>query len=420
MRKIVSYLSLSAATLKPLYPAGMSDPLTAALGLAGLALGAIVAAAALRAMRVPGAAIAGGAVAGLLLGPSLLGRIAPETFEHTFVGGVEQRETRDALHRAQQIDRSAGVAGGIDPELAEQMAIDHAAALEAAVAEWEQAKHAFQLPQRATVALAVLAALLLGGVARVPNDGPAPNAIITSSIGLWSSLLPGGVAYLLLARVFGYDLPTAMLGAAAVAIGPWMLTGFDERSGHDAERGGARLMQSAGRVASVVALIAAAAALGLAGASWWWIALLAGMPLGWLVPGRVPTRHRPPGAEILLLPVLAALTALRVEIFQHWAWWPVIAFVLLSGDGRWLGALIGALLPGGRHALRTMRLVLGVMAAGPTQLCIAAIAAYAGLADGTLLLALLIGAVLVEMTGPVRRNAATRLVETEEMLEGVE
>ena len=56
------------------------------------------------------------------------------------------------------------------------------------------------------------------------------------------------------------------------------------------------------------------------------------------------------------------------------------------------------------------------MAAGPTQLCVAAIAGYAVLADGTLILALLIGAVIVETTAPVRRNAAARLVETEEIL----
>ena len=91
--------------------------------------------------------------------------------------------------------------------------------------------------------------------------------------------------------------------------------------------------------------------------------------------------------------------------------------LLLSGDGRWLGAVIGAVILGGRRGLRTMRLVLGSMAAGPTQLAVTAIAVHTRLIEPSLALALLLGAVLVETTATTRRGVARKIVEAEEQLE---
>ena len=72
---------------------------------------------------------------------------------------------------------------------------------------------------------------------------------------------------------------------------------------------------------------------------------------------------------------------------------------------------------GGRKNLRTMRLVLGSMACGPTQLAIAAIAVHTSTVDQNIPLALLLGAVIIEVTTPARRAMSRRLAQTEAELE---
>ena len=121
-------------------------------------------------------------------------------------------------------------------------------------------------------------------------------------------------------------------------------------------------------------------------------------------------------AQGLFVPSLAACAAMNIELFTHFAVLPLIVFVLLSGDARWLGAFIGAMLTGGRHSLRTMRLVLGAAACGPTQLAIVAIGAHTWALPGETVLALVAGAVMIEITAPVRRSMAHRLAETEDQI----
>jgi hypothetical protein len=91
----------------------------------------------------------------------------------------------------------------------------------------------------------------------------------------------------------------------------------------------------------------------------------------------------------------------------------VLLLVLVSGDGRWLGALIGAALAGGRPWMRSMRLVMGMMACGPTQLALALVALHAGAVDGSLALAVLAGALVIEAGVPVRRAMARRVEDIE-------
>jgi hypothetical protein len=116
------------------------------------------------------------------------------------------------------------------------------------------------------------------------------------------------------------------------------------------------------------------------------------------------------------MPAMAACIGVKIDLFEHIALWPLIVILLLSDDGRWVGAFIGAMLPGGRKALRTMRLVMGSMAAGPTQLGVAALGAHLELLPPPLWLPLALGALLIEMTAPARRSMAKRLVETEDQL----
>jgi hypothetical protein len=67
-----------------------------------------------------------------------------------------------------------------------------------------------------------------------------------------------------------------------------------------------------------------------------------------------------------------------------------------------------------------MRLVLGSMAAGPTQLAVVAIGLGAAVLDPRYALALLLGAAMLEATAPLRRNLAARLAATEKEVEDSE
>jgi hypothetical protein len=125
-------------------------------------------------------------------------------------------------------------------------------------------------------------------------------------------------------------------------------------------------------------------------------------------------------AQWVLLPALAACAAVRIEVIEHFAFWPLLILLLLSGDGRWLGAVTGALLLGGRRALRTMRLVLGSMACGPTQLAVLALAVHLWALPDELPLALLVGAIVIDATTPARRKIAQQLIEAETELSDFE
>ena len=111
---------------------------------------------------------------------------------------------------------------------------------------------------------------------------------------------------------------------------------------------------------------------------------------------------------------LAALIAVRIELFDHFAIWPLIVILVVSDDGRWLGAFIGAMLLGRRKGLRTMRLVVGSMSAGLTQLAVTAVAAATWMIPHRLLMPLLLGSLLIEVTSRARRHFAAELRRMDE------
>jgi hypothetical protein len=165
------------------------------------------------------------------------------------------------------------------------------------------------------------------------------------------------------------------------------------------------------------------------------IASMLALPLAWLTdlfpPSPSPSAgsdqsnssDRPrerAGVRVMIESVtttLATLVAIKIDFFTNVAIWPLIVLALLADDGRWLGAFLGAMLPGGRPALRSMRLVMPAMAAGPTQTALAALALWGGLIADRFALPLLAGAILIEVTAPARRSMASRLIETEEQVD---
>ena len=118
----------------------------------------------------------------------------------------------------------------------------------------------------------------------------------------------------------------------------------------------------------------------------------------------------------MVVPALAALATARVDLHLHATLWMLLAVLILSGDGRWLGGVVGALVLGGRRALRTMRLLVGTMACGVTQLSVVALGLVIGLIDEPLGLALIAGALVIDVSGPMRRGVRRELEATEELL----
>ncbi len=361
-----------------------------------------------------GRAILAGALAGFVIGPTILGRAVPQQYEAIFEGGVKEREHRDYLRWF-----GANIPAAL-PNMPPEARSAEMARTAAEVAEADQAlartRWDHQRPMR-ILTMCVAAMAMLASATRSKRAGDARQGLITpASVGVWSLALPGTAVYVIALRWWNVDISQAALLAATVGIGPWALSAIDRRVADEAEIGGARMMQTAGRVASALAI-----ALGL-WAAWraesWTGALLISpllaLPIAWLFDLRKGSRAVPLEWLVeVLLAMLAALVAIKFDLYQHFAFWPLIGLALLADDGRWLGAFLGAMLVGGRPALRTMRLVMPAMACGPTQLAVAAVALHGWLLPAHFAMPLLAGAILIEVSAPGRRRMAARLIETE-------
>ena len=376
-------------------------------------------AALLRWARCPGWPVMGGVVAGIILGPTVFGRVLPDRYDEMFMGGRQQQQALQQLTGQQGADRLVAERTGLDGESISALDDRQARARIESEGQYRDATWSHQRPLRVFVCVIVAVMLLGATVHRIPagGDGQAVGAL---SIGAWSAALPGGLAFFFMRWAWDAGVHEAALTAAAVAIGPWALTAVDRLAADEAELGGARLIQTAGRIATVIALALAVGALwharqerGLL-----WGASLAAVVLGWLIPA--PSMVLTPVRVALsrvVVPAVAASVAVKVDLLDDFAFWPCLVILLLSGDGRWSGAFAGATILGGRRGLRTMRLVLGSMAAGPAQLAVTAVALHTWLLAPRYGMALLLGATLVELMTPARRGMAKRLIRTEEELE---
>jgi hypothetical protein len=376
-------------------------------------------AALLRWARCPGWPVMGGVMAGIILGPTVFGRVLPDRYDELLVGGRQQQQALQELSGRQGADRLVAERAGLDDASISALDDRQARARIELEAQYRDATWSHQRPLRVFVCVIVAVMLVGATVHRIPprSGGRAVGAL---SVGAWSAALPGGLAFFFMRWAWDAGVHEAALTAAAVAIGPWALTAIDRRAADEAELGGARLVQTAGRVATVIALALALGALwharqerGLL-----WGASLAVVILGWLIP--VPSMALTPARVALshvVVPTVAASVAVKVDLMDSFAFWPCLVILLLSGDGRWLGAFAGATILGGRGGLRTMRLVLGSMAVGPTQLAVTAVALHTWLLSPRYGMTLLLGAALVELMTPSRRGMAKRLIRTEEELE---
>jgi hypothetical protein len=374
------------------------------LGTILVAMGGVVAAAVVRRLTGWNFAVAGGVAAGLLLGPAVLGRMAPEWFERWMVGAIEARAELSRVDREHEAYLFAAGRVGLEPAGVEAEREAFEQKRRTAEAAWRAARYGDEAAGRAVV-LALAAIVLLGGRA-ASKAGPAPTRMVDAlSIGLWSGGVPAMAAMCVLwVRGGGISTPEGLLVIAAAAVGAWRPARGDVEAAEAVEPSSTRLMERSAAIARV-------AASGLLAWTCWrspvggvdqWL-LGACVVAPWL--GLVAAaRDRFGLVSGVAIPALAALASSRIEWLTELSLWPLVLLGLFAGDYRWVGAWIGAVLPGGRRASAAMAMVVGSMAAGPTQMAVAAIGLVLGVMTPALGGALLCGAVMMELSEPARRH----------------
>lgn len=367
----------------------------------------------LRRAGLPGAAAVGGVAAGLVLGPGVLGRMAPQAHDRLFGGAPVERAAWREAERA--VEATLFVAGSaeVDPAAAGSQIDALSAEADARRADWmaavETARRPFAL---LAIALAAVLFLIVGATRASGSDADGGGWGSGLLLGAWNAALPAALAAVGL-RWLGEPAwsPTMWAVMAAMAAGAWPLD-RDERSiARQAAFGGEPAVRTAGLLASAVAVgLLGAASLGAAPAMNAFAALAVSLGIGVTLGRFFPGERWSARGIALLVPPLAALATLRIEPFLDVRWGLLILLALIADDGRWLGGMIGSWLPGGVSASRAMGLGLVAVSAGPAMLAITAVAIATGSLSPAAAAGLLAGAILIEVLAPARRRFAADLV----------
>lgn len=384
------------------------------------ALAAIAIAALLRRLGVSGSAIVAGLLAGILLGPGVVGRIAPEFGTAALAGTPTILESLRAIEREEAafgLARGAPMMSGADTSaLEEDLAARRAAAEEAWSAERERHAHARDL------AVLVLAACVLFGsassssVRRPFRPKQTGEALLLAA---WS-ILPVIALVALTLHLFGVSPlgPSALALGGAVVAGSWGLSRCDRRIARGVARDGAALVEQAARAASAVAIALTLVAifteqdmrLGHAAAI-----ALACLPLGWCT-----LRSARPAVAALVertaLPALVSIAMLSIEPYLDLGasgLWIALILYLLIEDGRWVGASLAHWSAGRAGALGSMRLAIAGMASEPTTVALVGVGSATGILPAWLAAPALLAATGSAILAKPRAAAAERLASLE-------
>lgn len=370
----------------------------------------------LRSAGLSRSAIVGGLVTAVLLGATVLGRVAPDAYERYFIGGVTQRQTmRDlstehgaALTALRATDVSDAA---IEELLARQQDERRAAAqaLDTATAEHQSLR---------TFAVITVALTLL--VAAAPRSRRPASWAECAFVGLWMLVVTCGLVGL--AVVFAFDgsrVQAMALGVTFAALGtsvvpPRPATG---------DRTPVVLVPHAIRerlidvafvvwficfVAAVAAVIAASQGGGMQARHFTTalpVAVVAGVGLR-LIPLRI--RH---ALRMMILPaILTALLLLTVDLLTASMIAPIVLALIIGGDARWFGLASGMRWQGWpwRNAwVGTMPLV----DAAPMQVAMAAAFFLSGWLSEPLLACAAFGAAVSDVAQPLRPRLLAMLSE---------
>lgn len=355
----------------------------------------------LKQTRIRSWAMLGGVVGGVLLGPAIFGAVAPDYWEDVFQGGAVAHEKVIRLERQQQADTLAAATLGVDETSILQMRADQHVALSKKIEEWETAKWKSQGTLR-NYAMLFIVLILLSGSMRCRAKGTAPPAM-SLSVGVWASIIPGGLATLILVLVTDMPLASVLALGACLGTGPWTLAAWERNSADSSEQDGALLMSRCGRVAWLVSSIAAVYAAwtvqGMMSLVWMLPLLL--LPFLWLFPAK-PWRWLHLFVDYAAIPSVMATSLVLIQPLENLHVWAILVVILFCADARWLGGMIGLGLLGGRKSGDAMRLAIPLVDAGVSQLCMASLLIGAGVLPAPFAIAALAGAVFLEYTAPIR------------------
>lgn len=371
----------------------------------------------------PAAAILGGLLAGVLVGPGVLGRVAPALHDAAVRGGVAEQGAYD-----QRLLEAQGAVAALQASGVSEVAIDeYEREALAALGPLREAIDVAQVERRAaldfTLALAgaaILALLPLAGITRA-SGAISPEARRAALFaGMGSVALAGGIAFAGAAFFTSVGpSPAALLFAAACACG-WFAPPLDRLA-----REGSRAVR-ASFVSGLFALGAASAVLlwSLPDRRAWFVAWAFIGALAVWATTKVFVRHKKlrRAASFLTLGVLAptcvALAAMRLDpasLGRNAAFWILALVAFVAGaDGRWIGAFLGArlgerssrLVSPGALGAATAHLVSGV---GVAQCALLAVLGAGGPISEPMLGAGLLAALLVENSAGLFRWAQAAL-----------
>jgi hypothetical protein len=385
-----------------------------------VAAAAVGVAAGLRRLGLQSEGIVAGLLVGVLAGPAMLGRVAPTPWAHAVLGADDARAAVEQAVSERQAYRMAATTAGIPAETIDVELANRDQAIDVLRGDANRAMATHARPWMiATTALAVLAFWLgwaaFRPVRREPIDIGVPAMV---SVSCWAALLPAFTTIVVF-RLLGRSPtdPEVLTAAACLAVAGWPAAAADARL-----LARLRVHDLAAASAAFATILAAMIAIGarLAGGTGWGLVAL---PLAVFQFGPKPrTIRQRTRCRLLLtnivLPIVTAFAVLRSEFLIETPWIATIALLLVAGDGRGFGWLIGLRLggvgggqpgtteePATRPSVGWSTALIASGAAG-AQLVFAAIALALGEVSSGLGFGLVLGAAAIDLFGPMRRRMA--------------
>ena len=352
----------------------------------------------------------GGLVGGILLGPAVLGSVAPTYWEGIFQGGTTEHQAVIQLERQQQADIVAATELGMDQIVLSQLLAEQQYVSSELQEKWMQARWDDQRTLR-YFAIALVVLILLSGNDRrskrkTHSDSSKTNhapLLMSLSVGAWSSVVPGGCVAVIGYLFWDNSLIESLAIGACLGVGPWTLSRWEQRTADGSESGGALLMVRCGRVAWCIAGGAAIYTVWQAhdAMSLVWLLPLLLLPVMWIIPPRNGRLLRWI-VDCVAIPSVMATSLVLISPSDAFQLWPVLVVILLCADARWLGGVVGLGILGGRTSADAMRLSIPLVDAGVSQLCLVTLLFGASVLTAPLAFAIIVGALFLEITAPIR------------------
>ncbi|MBL1218314.1 MAG: hypothetical protein D8M59_12565 [Planctomycetes bacterium] len=358
---------------------------------------------------------------GALFGPTIAGRFQPTLYERFVTGGSAQRHALQDLEDAHRSDRLTLLSTGVSPVALDELTQQHERELAQAEQTYQRAVASHALPRVMFIVFACMAAigLHIPGKRLFRRGGSWHNA---SFLCAWMTVTTAGLIALAASFFFSIPLvPAAILGLT------YTVASSSRCKQHRAPEGSPGADDD-------VAVDAVSATVDRCGAICWLLCLAVGV---WCTLRLLPDLDAPqqPNAQALLpaagivgavvgcvvgclaqrwssrVSTIAAclaitMTLVSIDLYYFGVWGPVLLALLVSGDARWFGAAGGARLLGSPWK-PAFRYTLRLTNAASLQAAVGILCLTSQMLNDHLLLAAVFGAVMCDLTMPLRRLMTT-------------